>query len=525
MRYIGPKSLHGKELFLDVDSDTSLHTSTDDQIDVQIAGADDFAFKANKFEVQSGSNIDMNGTELILDADADTSITADTDDQIDIRIAGADDFAFKANTFEVQTGSNIDMNGTELILDADADTSITADTDDQIDIRISGADDFQFTANTFTVLSGSTLTVASGATIANSGTATGFGGRAGRNMVINGSCAVGQRESATGVGGTDNTYGQVDRFAFLKRGSPQARATLSQADADGPNSFGFGKCLKVDCTTAESGVAAGEGWFIGHKIEGFNAQDLCFGQSTAKTSTLSFYISSPKSGTHCVAMYLNDTGYHYVREFTVASADTWERISVTFPGNTDRVIADDSGAGISLVWPLVAGSNFQVTADQWTSGEDVATSNQQNLMDNTANNFFLTGVQLEVGSSASDFEHEEYGETLEKCKRYTQVWVESGHELMPWTGAQVSTTRSLVSMFFEREMRAAPSITKTDDEWQIWVRGTTGCDISSMNFDHVCEVSARLDCTHGSGGGAGEAIIFAHDGSGGTGRLTLSAEI
>ena len=475
MRYIGPKSLHGKELFLDVDSDTSLHTSTDDQIDVQIAGADDFAFKANKFEVQSGSNIDMNGTELILDADADTSITADTDDQIDI--------------------------------------------------RISGADDFQFTANTFTVLSGSTLAVASGATIANSGTATGFGGRVGRNMVINGSCAVGQRASATGVGGTDNTYGQVDRFAFLKRGSPQARATLSQADADGPNSFGFGKCLKVDCTTAESGVASDEGWFIGHKIEGFNAQDLCFGQSTAKTSTLSFYISSPKSGTHCVAMYLNDTGYHYVREFTVASADTWERISVTFPGNTDRVIADDSGAGISLIWPLVAGSNFQVTADQWASGEDVATSNQQNLMDNTSNNFFLTGVQLEVGSSETDFEHEEYGETLEKCKRYTQVWQESGHEHMPWTGAQVSTTRSLVTMFFEKEMRAAPSITKTDADWQIWVRGTTGCDITSITFDQISTVSGRLDCTHGSGGGAGEAVIFAHDGSGSTGTLILSAEL
>jgi sulfur relay (sulfurtransferase) DsrC/TusE family protein len=103
------------------------------------------------------NGIDVNGKEIILDADADTSITADTDDQIDIRIAGADDFAFKANTFEVQTGSNIDMNGTELILDADGDTSVTADTDDQIDIRIAGADDFQFTANTFTILAGSTL--------------------------------------------------------------------------------------------------------------------------------------------------------------------------------------------------------------------------------------------------------------------------------------------------------------------------------------------------------------------------------
>ena len=105
------------------------------------------------------ADLDLDGNQLILDADQDTTITADTDDQIDIRIAGADDFAFKANTFEVQTGSNIDMNGTELILDADGDTSITADTDDQIDVHIAGADDFKFTANTFHVLDGSSVLI------------------------------------------------------------------------------------------------------------------------------------------------------------------------------------------------------------------------------------------------------------------------------------------------------------------------------------------------------------------------------
>ena len=134
-----------------------------------------FGDSGDKLLFTTGTNLDMNGTELILDADADTSITADTDDQIDIKIAGADDFQFTANKFLVQTGSNIDMNGTELILDADADTSITADTDDQIDVKIAGADDFRFTANNFNILSGSTLTVDSGATITNSGTANGFG--------------------------------------------------------------------------------------------------------------------------------------------------------------------------------------------------------------------------------------------------------------------------------------------------------------------------------------------------------------
>ena len=107
-------------------------------------------------------DLDLAGNELILDADNDTTITADTDDQIDIKIAGADDFAFKANKFEVQTGSNIDMNGTELILDADGDTSITADTDDQIDVHIAGADDFKFTANTFHSLSGSSILIGGG---------------------------------------------------------------------------------------------------------------------------------------------------------------------------------------------------------------------------------------------------------------------------------------------------------------------------------------------------------------------------
>ena len=98
------------------------------------------------FSNEAFKNTDLNGVELALDADGDTTITADTDDQIDIKIAGADDFAFKANTFEVQTGSNIDMNGTELILDLDGDTSITADTDDQVDFKLGGSDKLRITA-------------------------------------------------------------------------------------------------------------------------------------------------------------------------------------------------------------------------------------------------------------------------------------------------------------------------------------------------------------------------------------------
>ena len=195
----------GQTTFSGNDNDSQSLTYTAGRIDVYLNGSrlnvtDDYvATNGTSVVLQSGaqagdslvvvshgtvnlvSNIldttlDLNGEKLVLDADADTSIHASTDDQIDIEIAGADDFAFKANKFEVQTGSNIDMNGTELILDADGDTSITADTDDRIDFKIAGADDFKMTANNFNVLSGSTLTIDSGATITNSGTANGFGG-------------------------------------------------------------------------------------------------------------------------------------------------------------------------------------------------------------------------------------------------------------------------------------------------------------------------------------------------------------
>ena len=155
---------------------------------------------------------DLNGAVLTVDADADTTITADTDDQIDIAIAGADDFKITANTFTALSGSTIaantiaettgasgvtidgvllkdttvDINGTAdgIILDTDGDTTISSPTDDQIDIEIAGADDFTFTANTFTAASGSTIAIAAGGTITNAGTMAPDISSTGKAMVL-----------------------------------------------------------------------------------------------------------------------------------------------------------------------------------------------------------------------------------------------------------------------------------------------------------------------------------------------------
>jgi len=175
---------------------------------------------------------DLNGAEFILDADADTSITADTDDQIDIRISGADDFAFKANKFEVQTGSNIDMNGTEFILDADGDTSITADTDDTIDVRIAGADDFQFTANTFTVSTGSRLFAPDGTDAAPS-IALGASRNSGMYTTGDGNIALTCSGGTSGTGHTMIFLGNGTLYIDeTTNGSMTTGLTLNQSAAD-----------------------------------------------------------------------------------------------------------------------------------------------------------------------------------------------------------------------------------------------------------------------------------------------------
>jgi len=184
------RDMHGDELILDADNDTSITADTDDQIDIKIAGADDFRFTPNTFTILSGStlalatgsaitiaagvelptyvmagSLDLNGQSLLLDPAGTSSISAAVDGTINIVVAGATDFTITANTLTVPNGSTIvfsatstlDMNGQELILDADGNTSITADTNDQIDIRVGGADDFRFTPNVFLVLNGSSV--------------------------------------------------------------------------------------------------------------------------------------------------------------------------------------------------------------------------------------------------------------------------------------------------------------------------------------------------------------------------------
>jgi hypothetical protein len=312
----------------------------------------------------------------------------------------------------------------------------------------------------------------------------------GRNLLDNGDMIVKQRGSLTGLGAAA-AYTTMDRWELRIAASPQGRVSTSSSSLSKANSIlleGNRFSLEIDCTTAESAVAAGEFIIITQKIEAQNLQHLLFGsEGSQQALSLRFGFRSPKSGTHCVALYSADGNRNIVKEFTVAAADTFETIRIeNIPGDALGTINNDTGEGLRVAFPLVAGTDFQVAADSWAGGEDYATSNQQNLLDNTANNIYIAGVQLEVGSVSTDFEFELQSVTLQKCQRYLVAIGDTNGGLGVRTGMAAvrgGTTIFDVVVPHPVSMRAAPTYSGELDWPQAVFRGVgyngTGGSISA----------------------------------------------
>jgi len=285
--------------------------------------------------------------------------------------------------------------------------------------------------------------------------ATGLAGsvsQLGKNLVTNGGANVSQRGEQTGQ---YNAYTAVDQFWFQEAGSVQARFTTTQ---NGSGGGGHANSLKLDCTTVESTVAAGDLLNLQHRIEAQHLQHLQWGTASAKDVTLSFWMSSPKTGTHCVSLYQADATRSYIAEFTIAVVNTFEYFSVTIPGDTGGTINDDTGPGIYVSFPILSGTDFQAAAGSWLASQDYTTSNQQNLADNTSNNIFVTGVQLEVSSVATDFEHEPISVTLAKCQRYYQQWNITTAFGYIASGLNAGATTTRATLPTRQTMRAAPTL-------------------------------------------------------------------
>jgi hypothetical protein len=245
--------------------------------------------------------------------------------------------------------------------------------------------------------------------------------------------------------------------------------------------------------------AAGDANRIYQQIEGLNCFNLAWGTSDAQAVTLSFWVRASVTGTYAVGFYgAGATVYSYITTYTISSANTWTYITLTIPGPTVGTWPTDNSASINVNWDLGTGSTYQSTAGSWTAGTFWATSGSTKIVQTTGATFYITGVQLEAGTTASPFEYRQYGTELALCQRYATSSFPSG---TAWaqnagtTGAYAylalvnSTTAGFgVSMPFPVQMRTAPTVTyynpsAANDKWRNTILNTDSASGAAVNIN------------------------------------------
>jgi hypothetical protein len=236
-----------------------------------------------------------------------------------------------------------------------------------------------------------------------------------RNRIINGDMRIDQRNSgaAVTINATNDIY-TLDRF-FAYGQSTDGVYTVQQSTT-APT--GFANSLKVTVTTADSSVGATQYYFLSQRIEGTNVADFAFGTASAQTVTVSFYVRSSVTGTFSGALSNGALNRSYPFNYTISAADTWERKTITIPGDTTGTWVTTTARGMHVSFDLGCGSNNVGTANTWAGSEFYGVTGATKLISTLNATFYITGVQLEVGTVATQFERRSYGQELALCRRY-----------------------------------------------------------------------------------------------------------
>lgn len=344
----------------------------------------------------------------------------------------------------------------------------------------------------------------------NDGPISGF-----RNRIINGSMDIFQRGTATTIGAS-SVYA-LDRWLFGREaGTESARFTVTQealTTSDAPYAVGITTTMKIDVTTASGGISAAQSHYLMQRIEGYNISDLAYGTSSAKPCTLSFWLKTDvKTGTMAVSLY-NTGNRHYVQ--SISATTSWTKYSLTFPGDTSGSLPNDNNNALQVMFVLSAGSNLQSTANAWTSGFKNSLSSQADFTDNTSNNIYITGVQLEPGTVATPFERRSFGQELALAQRY--YW-QVGGDSCTITGAAWATTSANYHTRFHVPMRTAPTVTinspLTGDVFGAGSKTYTGTSVNATSISGF-----RFDATGSSGITVGNPTSWIG------GSITINAEL
>jgi len=341
-----------------------------------------------------------------------------------------------------------------------------------------------------------------------------------RNMIINGAMEVAQRGTSSTFGQSDKGYKTVDRHEFFEQGSPTAVFAVTQESTGGP--VGFKYSTKLNCTTQNtSGIPASVHMYMSHKIEGNYLARLSWGSSDAKKATLSFYAKSNVSGTYVVAMRAYDGSDldYYAAPYTLDGSGNWQYITCEIPANTITTVTSAGiDYGLALEWVVQSSGEYSggTPLTTWTEN---ATTNQREAgqtadIGAAVNNYWqITGIQMEVGTEATPFEHRSFGDELQACSRYFQKIESLGsvasYNSFPYTGLSRATTIGKVSCGWTTPLRSGPTITFSAASDFAVVNGTGSAQaVTGTSVIRTNDNSGIIEFTVASGLTAGQATYL-----------------
>jgi len=315
-----------------------------------------------------------------------------------------------------------------------------------------------------------------------------------RNILINGDMSMAQRgTSFASVGNTDSQY-TLDRWKFTEEGDFGAAEITITQDTDVPTGEGFAKSLKCVCATADTSIDSGTISYIEQRIEGQNLQHVAKGTSGAKKMTYSFFCKSNLTGTFTIAFFDQDNTRSFTTSYSLASANTWERIVINIPADTTGAFTNDNDTSFIIQMNLQAGTSKSngalATAFEATAQGDRAVG-QTNFFSSTDNNWYITGCQLEVGDQATDFEHLPHDVQLQRCSRYyhplsygllSSAPVMFGLAFGGLDGSNVGSDNVMFAYNFPYPMRDAPTVTV----------GSAGSGTGSASTQYISEYACQL---------------------------------
>jgi hypothetical protein len=339
-----------------------------------------------------------------------------------------------------------------------------------------------------------------------------YGGLAFRNRIINGAMVIDQRNAGASVTNTAGYTYCLDRWITV--GSQASKFTAQQNAGSVTPPAGFANYLGATSSSAYT-VGASEQFWLTQRIEGFNTSDLAWGTASAATVTLSFWVRSSLTGTFGGSVYNSAANYSYPFSYTISSANTWEQKTITIVGPTAGTwIGATNGIGIQINFCLGAGATSSGTAGSWSSNFYASATGAVSVVGTSGATFYITGVQLEKGSTATSFDYRPYGTELQLAQRYCRTLdAAGGADRAQFSGVAFASNTIIASYTFPT-MRTSPIATITNPTFlDVVAGGLVQSTNNTLAFSELTSNSAQVAVTNsGTPFTLGHGAVIRNDG-------------